>query len=119
MKKSEINDHEEHIKLYSEAVGNYYDSMLMSTLLDNHFIGEPKYRKERVPIYLKIKVPVIHKHTCSSDYDDYDEEPSGWLISFREVKLFKIGSKIEEVPYWPKRKPTGQTVTFKRYTPLS
>jgi hypothetical protein len=103
-----------------EEMNKFYDSVLLDALLaPSPFLGEPRYRKERVPVYLKIKVPVIHKHTCYNDYEEYDDEPIGWLISFKEVKLFKIGSKIEEVPYWPKRKTTGETIKFKRYEPLT
>jgi len=87
-------------------VAKFYDSLLMDSFTKP--ISGIKYKKKKVPTYLTIKVPLIKRHECSDD---------GWLIYLKEIRLFKIGSHFEKVPYYPKTK--GKVITFKRYSPLS
>lgn len=97
-----------------ETMSKYYDSVFINSALQS--LSGVKYRKTRVPTYLTIKVPSIKRHVCS--YDGDAESYGGWILTFREIKLFKIGSHIEEVPCYKKPKK-GQTIKFKRYAPLS
>ncbi len=96
-----------------------YLELASTNFFPSHILGEIiGYRKVKVPTYLTIKVPMVEKH-YDSDYDYEDDEFRGWLISFKEVKLFKIGHKIEEVPIYKKRKPGSVTIKFKRYSKLN
>lgn len=105
-----------------DTVAKFYDEMLMqqlssTNLLHEHLFGKIiGYKKVKEPVYLTIKVPRIEK-----DYDNDIEygtgEFRGLLISFREVKLFRIGTKIVEEPIYKKIK-TGKTIKFARYSDL-
>jgi len=104
------------------TMAKFYDEMLMqqlssTNLLHEHLFGKIiGYKKVKKPVYLTIKVPHIEK-----DYDNDIEygtgEFRGLLISFREVKLFRIGTKIVEKPIYKKIK-TGQVIKFSRYSEL-
>lgn len=99
-----------------EVVNYYYDKMLANMAAS--FAGQLKYRNKRVPVYLKVRLPWVEKHYCGDDWDD-DFSIEGYLLVWKEFSLFKIGSKIDRVPYVPKRKAKGGTLTFARYNPLT
>lgn len=103
----------------AKAIGDFYDKALLDNLKTHFpFFAGAKYRKQRVPIYLKIKIPVLEKHSCGYDYDDYPVSKNGYFLTFRKIKLFKIGSRIEKVEYYPKKKIPGGTSKFRRYSQL-
>lgn len=105
-------------KRLGEEMGNLYDQILINTLthanqLDEMVFGKiTGYKTVKAPRYLTIKIPDISKQ-----YDDDSEygtgEFEGFLISFKEIKLFRIGTKTEKQPI--RKKPKGQTVSFSRY----
>ena len=104
-----------------KELGRVYNQMAMNMLTswgktDELFNGEIiGYRKVKVPRYFRIKIPVISKA-----YDDDSEygtgEFEGWLISFKEISLFRIGTDIEKRPI--RKKLKDQVITWKRYEPL-
>lgn len=108
-----INMNEELIDNIARTTGKYFDKKIMEALtyspLGETIVG---YRKIKEPVFLKIKIPVIAK-----DYDIEFGDFRGYLISFKEVNLFKIGSKMVEKPIYKKTKP--KVIKFKRYSPLS
>lgn len=81
----------------SQQLAEYYDRKLLESVFGKS--GLIKYRSQRVPTYLQIKIPTIERHEC---YCDGELVERGWLITTRWVKLFRIGSHIEKVPYYPK-----------------
>ena len=94
------------------------DSILQQSQLDEFAFGKiVGYRDIKVPVYLRIKVPVIVKHYCE-DSEYGQSEFMGWLISFREVSLFRIGTKIEKEPI-RKESNIGGTINFVRNKPLN
>lgn len=119
MKK--INLIEEYSKNASNILANYYDKALLdsitgSTSLEDSLFGKViGYKKVKVPKYLIIKIPIIEKdYNNDSEYGDGSFR--GYLISFREVKLFRIGTTIESKPI--RKKVTGKTIKWKRYSNL-
>lgn len=118
MKKTNLV--EEYSKNAGNIMANYYDSILLnqmrtSPLEDSLFGKVIGYKKVKVPKYLIIKLPIIEKdYNTDSEYGDGSFR--GYLISFREVKLFRIGTTIEKQPI--RRKITGKTVKWKRYGDL-
>lgn len=106
-----------------QAMASTYDKLMMESLTGSSMLHEKifgklvGFKKVKVPKYLTIKVPVIEK-----DYDNDSEygtgEFRGWLISFKEVNVCKIGTRIEETPIYKKKK-TDQTIKFKRYGKLA
>ena len=97
-------------RLYMEKM---IDSINMSLFGMPQPVG---YRNVKVPVYFKIKIPVIEK-----DYDNDSEygtgEFRGLLISLREVNLFRIGMKIEKEPIYKKNK-NGEVIKIQRYSKL-
>lgn len=53
------------------------------------------YRNKKVPVYLTIKYPMIEKY-----FDDEYGKFVGYLIVIKEIKLFRIGTKVEKVPVY-------------------
>jgi hypothetical protein len=93
----------------------FYDKKFLDSARSIVSMGEMKYRNQRVSTYLKIKLPVIERHECCDDDGEIIE--SGLMFKIREIKLFRIGSHIEKVPYWKKRK--GGIISFVKFDPLS
>ena len=120
MKNKKIDVAENIIECAGSAVASYYDKMMMDTVLNQtqfcHFGNIIGYKKVKQPVYLTIKIPVISK-----DYDDDYEygtgDFKGLLISLKEIRLFKIGTKIIEEPIYEERKNKGM-IKFTRYSPL-
>lgn len=111
----------EYSKYAGNALANYYDSLLLnqmqgSPLEDSLFGKIIGYKNIKVPKYLTIKIPVIEKdYDFDSEYGDGSFR--GYLISFREIKLFRIGTKIERMPI--RRKATGKSISWRRYNPTN
>ena len=99
-----------------EAVANFYDRALMDAITAPSMFFTGKYRNQRVPKYLRIKVPVIERHDCCDE--DGGCYQSGWLITTKEIQLFRIGTKVIKVPVMRKFKK-GETIKFKRYGNLN
>ena len=98
-----------------EMMSSYYEKALMNSLFGNaeYLFGKViGYKKVRVPKYLTIKVPVITKE-YDNDSEYGDGSFRGFLLSFEERKLFRIGTTIEKQPIY--RKTKGETITFSRY----
>lgn len=98
----------------AQVAGNYYDEILLNTLLEGTTYY--KWKNERVTKYLTISIPIIKKHICTDEDGEIYE--TGFLITFKQIKLLKIGSQIIKTPYIPKRKTTGKAISFKRYSDL-
>ncbi len=99
-------------KRYAKAYANFYDENLLRMLeagCSLFYTG--KFRKKRVPRYLRIRIPVIERHYC------YEDEESGLLITTREIKLFRIGTEVIEVPVRRKFKKV-EKIRFRRYSKL-
>ena len=83
-----------------EVMTAFYNRALMNAATRPSPLFDPGeiigYEDVRVPVWFKIKVPVIDWSYKEYDEYGYDSEPVGILISFKEVKLFKICSKIEK-----------------------
>jgi hypothetical protein len=105
-------------KKLGKEIATFYDKVLLDNLsssLSYDFGKIIGYKNIRVPVYFKIYIPVVEKHyDTDSEYGSGEFE--GWLISFREIKLFKIWNKIEKQPIY--RKEKGKTVSFTRYKEL-
>ena len=102
-----LNNMEERL---GEAIGNFYDKALLD-LCKVSLLYTGKFRKKRVPKYLKIKIPIIRWHFCE------DSGESGLFITTREISLFKIGTEVIRVPVMRKFKK-GAKVKFRRYSKL-
>ena len=112
----EVNIVSELAQERGKTLANFYDKMLLDSFMQSGLAGDfglIKYRKQRVPIYLTIKIPIFEKHYCYDNYDDDDSGSAGYLMNFKAIKLFKIGSRIEKVPYYP-----NKTLRFRRYGKL-
>ena len=122
IKEKQCIDLQDVASVMGKTISKFYDEMLMqqlssTTLLHEHLFGKIiGYKKVKEPVYLTIKIPKIEKD-YDNDYEYGTGEFRGLLISFREVKLFRIGTKIIEEPIYKKVK-TGQTIKFARYSDL-
>jgi len=96
------------------ALSNFYDKMLLDAYTNtNLLLGEVVgYRNVKRPKYLEISLPHIEKHY---DYD-YGED-DGYLLTFRRVRLFRIGTETVSEPIYKKRK--GSFIRFPRYNKIS
>jgi hypothetical protein len=96
----------------NEALQNFYDRKLLQSIRQpNPFLAKVKWRKVKVPKYFTIKLPVIDRVV--------DEGGNvGYRIILQEFDLFRIGTKIEEQPYYPKTK-NGEAIKFRRYGDLN
>lgn len=100
----------------SDEIANQYDTMMLNSFtkpLTYHPMPKIiRFKKVKVPVYFEIDVPVIKKH-----YDEYGEY-EGMLIVMEKKKLFRTGTRIEEVPVYEKTKPSHETIKFRRYSSL-
>lgn len=112
----EVDVRKEVAERLGEATANYFDRMAMDMLMLPSLLFSGKYRNQRVPKYLRIRIPVIERHYCYND--DGDSGGSGLLLTTREIRLFKIGTEIIKVPVMRNFKK-GETITFKRYSTLN
>ncbi len=97
----------------ADALHNFYDQRLldrtMNTTTTSLLLGEVVgYRKVKRPKYLWVTLPQIEKH-----YDTEYNEFEGYLLTFRRVRLFRIGTKMVSEPIYKKK--TGSTIRFVRY----
>lgn len=96
----------------NEALQNFYDRKLLQSIRQpNPFLAKVKWRKVKVPKYFTIKLPVIDRVV--------DEGGNvGYRIILQEFDLFRIGTKLDYQPYYPKTKK-GITIKFRRYGDLN
>lgn len=120
MKDKNIDSTKKLIEYMESTLGNYYDRTMMNVVLNQnsffHFGKIIGYKNVKEPIYFTIKVPIIEKHYNYDECGDYEEE-DGFLITTKEIKLFKIGTKIVKKPIYEERKDRGM-IKFRRYSPL-
>jgi len=99
-------------------VTDFYNKKFMEVVsyhMDHLFFGKVVgYKDVRVPRYLMVPVPVIERHY---DYSDMGVDFEGILLSFRWVRLFRIGTKVIKEPVY--RKPKSQLIKFRRYSNLN
>ena len=119
MKKNKTIKIDKIVEKLGKEMATFYDKALLDNLSKPLFYNLGKiigYKNIKVPVYLNIYIPVVEKHyDTDSEYGTGEFE--GWLLSFREIKLFKIWNKIEKQPIY--RKEEGKTVFFKRYKRLN
>ena len=111
------------IRKVADELGNtlasFYDKQLLDAATSTSIYERwmPKivgYRMVRVPRYLEITIPVIEKHYCS---DEYGEERylEGLLLTFKTIRVCRIGTKVEKQPIYKSDKRKGSPINFKRY----
>lgn len=108
----EVDLIKESVERHAKAAGDYYDRAMLKMFksgMSLFYTG--KFRNKRVPRYLRIKIPVIDRHYC------YEDGESGWLITTKEIKLFRIGTEVVKVPVMRKFKK-GETMKFRRHSTL-
>jgi hypothetical protein len=100
-------------------LATYYDKMILDQASKSFLLGfSGKYRNKRVPKYLWITVPVVERHYCNDEDGGYNSLSSGWLVSTRRIRLFKIGTEVIQVPIRKKLPKKGATIKFRRYGEL-
>ena len=119
MKKNKTIKTDPIVKKLGKEMAAYYDKVLLNSFLGMSYppLGEIiGYKNIKVPVYFRIYIPVVEKH-YDTDFEYGTGEFEGWLLSFREINLFKIGNKIKKQPIY--RKEEKKTVIFKRYKRLN
>jgi len=98
-----------------EGLANFYSEQTLkfSENIDQFILGDLiGYKKVKAPRYFKIIIPTISRY-----YDEDFCQFVGYLIRFKEIRLFKIGTEIVEVPVYKKRE--GKAIKFRRYSPIN
>lgn len=99
------------VHTFAKNTEKYYDELLMKLYPSTHLREIYGYRTVKQPKYLYVTLPVIEKHL------DIDSDFEGYLLTFRKVKLFRIGTEKVKMPICKKIKKGGK-ISFSRYSEL-